>query len=65
MGVDGRAVGTAHPSMAIAICIIVHYASLFAQKEQHRKKTIKKQQQTTNQTGINAALTVISYHMTC
>jgi len=32
---------------------------LFAQKEQHRKKTIKKQQQTTKQTGINAALTMI------
>ena len=43
-----------------------HYTSLFAQKEQHRKKqTIKKQQQTTKQTGINAALTMISQHMTC
>ena len=29
------------------------------------KKTIKKQQQTTKQTGINTALTKISYHMTC
>jgi len=41
------------------------YTSLFAQKEQNRKKTIKKQRQTTKQTGINAALTMISYHMTC
>jgi len=39
---------------------------VFAQKEQHRiKQTIKKQQQTTKQTGINnAALAMISYHMT-
>jgi len=42
------------------------YTSLFAQNEQHiKKQTIKKQQQTTKQTGINTALTKISYHMTC
>jgi len=34
-------------------------------KKQHRKTNNKKQQQTTKQTGINAALTMISYHMTC
>ena len=41
------------------------YTSLFAQKEQHRKKPIIKQQQTTKHTCTNAALTMISYHMTC
>ena len=38
------------------------YISLFAQKEQHKKQTIKKQQQTTKQTGTNTALTMISSH---
>jgi len=45
--------------------LAILYTSLFAQNEQHIKKTIKKQQQTTKQTGINTALTKISYHMTC
>jgi len=42
--------------------LIYIYTSLFAQKEQHKKQTIKKQQQTTKQTGTNTALTMISSH---
>ena len=49
--------------ITVRLCIHVLYTSLFAQKEQHRRKqTIKKQQQTTKQTGTNADLTMISSH---
>jgi len=41
------------------------YIHLYSLRKSSIEKNKKKQQQTTKQTGINAALTVISYHMTC